>query len=319
MTANPRKMLTYKDYTVAIICPLPIELDAAWCLFDEEHEALAKKGNDPNGYFLGEMSGHNVAVAYFPYGDQGIGAASAVASNMAWAFPSAKLRLLVGLGGGVRSKRHDIHLGDVVVGMPDGTHGGVVQWNLGKATTHGFERKGHVNKAPDEWRYLAVAMMARHRHGEKRFIDFLMNMQSKYPNKFSRPPPGQDVLFSPDQHHVGDGLSCEEAECVRRYAATPSSHRDPQVHYGTIASGDEVVKDAVKRDTISRENGGVLCVEMEAAKLPDIFPCIVIRGICDYADSHKNDQWHPYAAAVAVAFAKELLTHIPPPIRTSAS
>lgn len=41
------------------------------------------------------------------------------------------------------------------------------------------------------------------------------------------------------------------------------------------------------------------------------YPCIVIRGICDYADSHKNDDWQPYAAAAAAAYAKELLAIIP--------
>jgi nucleoside phosphorylase len=50
---------------------------------------------------------------------------------------------------------------------------------------------------------------------------------------------------------------------------------------------------------------------MEAAGLVDRFPCLVIRGICDYADSHKNDQWQRYAASTAAAFAVELLGHVP--------
>jgi nucleoside phosphorylase len=49
---------------------------------------------------------------------------------------------------------------------------------------------------------------------------------------------------------------------------------------------------------------------MEAAGLMDDFPCLVIRGICDYADSHKNKRWQPYAAATAAAYAKELLNVI---------
>ena len=56
---------------------------------------------------------------------------------------------------------------------------------------------------------------------------------------------------------------------------------------------------------------GVLCVEMEAAGLMDEFSCLVIRGTCDYADSHKNERWQPYAAATAAAYAKELLSIIP--------
>ena len=64
------------------------------------------------------------------------------------------------------------------------------------------------------------------------------------------------------------------------------------------------------RDRLARKLG-ILCFEMEAAGLMDNFPCLVIRGICDYADSHKNKRWQPYAAATAAAYAKELLSIIP--------
>jgi hypothetical protein len=80
------------------------------------------------------------------------------------------------------------------------------------------------------------------------------------------------------------------------------------VHYGTIASGNQVTRSATERDKVSAELGGVLCFEMEAAGLLHSFPCLVIRGICDYADSHKNKRWQPYAAATAAAYAKELLS-----------
>lgn len=61
----------------------------------------------------------------------------------------------------------------------------------------------------------------------------------------------------------------------------------------------------------SSDLGDIICVEMEAAGLMDSFPCLVIRGICDYADSHKNKKWQPYAAATAAAYMKELLSVIP--------
>jgi hypothetical protein len=51
---------------------------------------------------------------------------------------------------------------------------------------------------------------------------------------------------------------------------------------------------------------------MEAAGLMDNFPCLVIRGICDYSDTHKKKNWQPYAAATAAAYAKELLGVIAP-------
>ncbi|KAL4957112.1 hypothetical protein BDW69DRAFT_180996 [Aspergillus filifer] len=50
---------------------------------------------------------------------------------------------------------------------------------------------------------------------------------------------------------------------------------------------------------------------MEAAGLMQDFPCIVIRGICDYSDSHKNKQWQGYAALAAASYAKELLSYVP--------
>src|SRR6266702_2590586 len=71
------------------------------------------------------------------------------------------------------------------------------------------------------------------------------------------------------------------------------------------------MKAGVSRDRLSAELGGVLCFEMEAAGLMNEFPCAVIRGICDYADSHKNKSWQPYAAATAAAATKELLLIIP--------
>ena len=74
------------------------------------------------------------------------------------------------------------------------------------------------------------------------------------------------------------------------------------------------MRNGIERDRISRELGGVLCFEMEAAGLMNTFPCLVIRGICDYSDSHKNKDWQAYAAAVAAVYAKELLGEIEPAI-----
>jgi nucleoside phosphorylase len=45
---------------------------------------------------------------------------------------------------------------------------------------------------------------------------------------------------------------------------------NPQSHYGTVRSGNVVIKDAVTRDWLQEELG-VLCVEMEAAGLMDEF------------------------------------------------
>jgi nucleoside phosphorylase len=72
------------------------------------------------------------------------------------------------------------------------------------------------------------------------------------------------------------------------------------------------MRDGKARDKVSSELGGVLCFEMEAAGLMNRFPCLIIRGICDYADSHKNKRWQAFAAGTAAAYAKEVLSVIPP-------
>ena len=84
------------------------------------------------------------------------------------------------------------------------------------------------------------------------------------------------------------------------------------MHYGTIALGNQVIRNAAERDKVSAELGSVLCFKIEAAGLINSFPCLVIRGICNYANSHKNKRWQPYAAGTAAAYAKEVLLVILP-------
>ena len=86
---------------------------------------------------------------------------------------------------------------------------------------------------------------------------------------------------------------------------------NPAIHYGLIASANQLMKDALVRDRLAAEKD-VFCFEMEAAGLMNHFPCLVIRGICDYSDSHKNKEWQGYAAMAAAAYAKDLLCRIAP-------
>ena len=63
------------------------------------------------------------------------------------------------------------------------------------------------------------------------------------------------------------------------------------MHYGIIASGNTLVKDATTRDQLVeyiRED--CLCIEIEATGLMNHFLYLIIRGVSDYTDSHKNDR-----------------------------
>jgi len=85
---------------------------------------------------------------------------------------------------------------------------------------------------------------------------------------------------------------------------------DPVIHYGLIGSANCVMRHGATREMLRQEEG-ILCFETEAAGLMDTFSCLVIRGICDYSDTHENKCWQPYAAAAAAAYAKELLEIVP--------
>ena len=124
---------------------------------------------------------------------------------------------------------------------------------------------------------------------------------------FTRGDTGPDDLFESTYHHTL-GETCLNCSRERLVLRKPRIDEEPLVYYGNIASGNQVIKSGTERDRISSEFGGVLCFEMEAVGLMNSFPCLVIRGICDYADSHKNKSWQRYAAATAAAYTKELLS-----------
>ena len=128
---------------------------------------------------------------------------------------------------------------------------------------------------------------------------------------YAHPGQNQDFLFQTGYQHAESGEdncgNCDPSKLTRR---SPRQNNEPTVHYGPIASGNMVIKHGGSRDRIAQELG-VLCFEMEAAGLMDSFPCLVIRGICDYADSHKQKPWQKYAATTAAAYAKEVLSTIP--------
>jgi hypothetical protein len=122
----------------------------------------------------------------------------------------------------------------------------------------------------------------------------------------------QDKLFVVHYQHAKSSPTCAACGDDNLQFRLPRPSANPYVHYGTIASGNQVMADGTSRDELRKEFD-VLCFEMEAAGLVNNFPCVVIRGISDYADSHKHRlPWQPYAALTAATYAKELLSTLPP-------
>jgi nucleoside phosphorylase/tetratricopeptide (TPR) repeat protein len=304
-----RRRLRIEDYSVGWVCALPIELAAATEMLDEEHLGLPQDGNDTNLYTLGRICEHNVVVACLPAGQTGTSSAASVATQMKSKFVSIRFGLMVGIGGGVPSAQSDVRLGDVVISQPHMQHGGVVQYDFGKTGVSGhFTRTGFLNTPPTVL-LNALAKLRSNRFRGKSSLSVHLSAISHLPG-FTYDSAGPDILFKSTYNHV-EGPTCNLCSKNELVERAPRGTKEVVVHYGTIGSGNQVMKDGVTRDRLSSELGGILCFEMEAAGLMNSFPCLVIRGICDYADSHKNKNWQAYAAATAAACAKEVLSLIP--------
>ncbi|EGU74404.1 hypothetical protein FOXB_15094, partial [Fusarium oxysporum f. sp. conglutinans Fo5176] len=314
--SNPQK------YTVGWICAIATEYLAAQLFLDEEHEGPEfVSANDTNHYTLGKIGKHNVVIAVLPHGEYGISSAAGVAKDMLNSFPNVRFGLMVGIGGGAPTPEHDIRLGDVVVSASGHGTGGVFQYDFGKAVQgQEFQETGFLNQPPTILRAAVHGLLTQYKrkgHQLGKHIDDILVENPRLKKEFQRPESSTDRLYHSSKVHPPN----DQSSCVKVCGDDPSTlivrsdrteyEDNPAIHYGLIASSNRLMKDALIRDALAAKKG-VLCFEMEAAGLMNHFPCLVIRGICDYSDSHKNKEWQGFAAMMAAAYAKDLLRQIPP-------
>ncbi|KAK6832647.1 hypothetical protein RU639_003908 [Aspergillus parasiticus] len=307
--------LKHDQYTIAWICALPLEMAAACAMLTKAHTALSKASTDPNAYELGELNGHFIVIACLPAGVYGKVSAATVVSRMRLTFPRLQFGLMVGIGGGVPSNSNDIRLGDVVVSKPVGKYTGVIQYDYGKAVQGGqFEPTGALNKPPQALLTHISRLEAKQMTGGEddvsKIISEVLERNPEMNQKFSPPEKDTDLLFDSSYYHGSQRDTCETCDKEQLVKRQRRDTRAPFIHYGLIASGDQVMKDSETRNRLAQQYG-ILCFEMEAAGLMDDLPTLVIRGICDYCDSHKQKDWQGYAALTAAAYAKLLLSVVP--------
>lgn len=310
-------------YTVGWICAIEPEYLAAQLCLDETHPSPTYRPspNDTNLYILGKINDHNVVIACLPNGSYGTVSAANVATNMLRSFPNVRIGLMVGIGGGAPTPDNDIRLGDIVVSSPGDGQGGVFQHDFGrKLQAQDFERTGFVNRPPTILLSAVMKLRTDYRRKPSSLGEAVNRILEKEEEELredlGRPDANTDILYRSDFIHPDNSKKyCVEVcgmDSTKLVPTRPERKRprNPVVHYGLIASGDQLMKDALYRDKLA-EKWNVLCFEMEAAGLMNDFPCLVIRGICDYSDSHKNKVWQAYAAMAAAAYAKDLLRVIP--------
>ncbi|KAJ0423596.1 nucleoside phosphorylase domain-containing protein [Aspergillus carlsbadensis] len=300
---NPLQ-LSHSDYLMGWVCALPLEMAAASVMLDEVHQSLPQSPDDSNTYTLGRIANHNVVIACLPTGVYGVISATASVVQMRFTFPQIQSALMVGIGGGAPTLEADIRLGDVVVSKPTGTSGGVIQYDYGKTT---------ADKPPTLYLTAVAQLQAKYMVGMGQIahiVSKVLEENEGMRKTFSCPGQQHDALYESDFDHPSTNNTC--AQCDNRRIVTRYPRQENgslQVHYGLIASGNQVIKHGPTRDRLAKQLG-ILCFEMEAAGLMDQVPCLVIRGISDYSDSHKNKDWQGYAALTAAAYAKELLSVI---------
>ncbi|RYP76626.1 hypothetical protein DL769_003586 [Monosporascus sp. CRB-8-3] len=319
----PLRPATRLDFAIAVICASPLEADAVDALFDhhwdDDGPPYDKAPGDPNAYSTGAVGRHNVVLAHMP----GVGKvnAAAVAANCRASFLNIKLAIVVGVCGVApfSPDGDEIVLGDVIISD------GVIQSDLGRRLPDRFVRKDTLLDSLGRPNAEIRALLAKLKgiRGRKmlrgKIAGYLDALGGKSELAAQYPGIAHDRLFEATYRHVSGEMLCEECGCNGRLVPRRRLAQDsprPAVHFNLIASGDTVMKSGVQRDAIARQDG-VVGFEMEGAGVWDIFPCVVIKGACNYADSHKSKTWQRYAAAASAACMKAFLDHWVPSLPAS--
>ncbi|KAF3920772.1 hypothetical protein ABW20_dc0104134 [Dactylellina cionopaga] len=330
---NPPLPIDQRDFEIAIICALPLEASVFGALFDKQYDdkRYNKAPGDLNAYSMGVIGCHNVVLVHMPR--MGKVAAATAATSLRASFQGIQLALVVGICGGVplRTRRgEDILLGDVVISK------GLVQYDFGRQLpNNNFLRKDTLlDNLPRPGPKMSATLAKLETKKELSLLqaktsEYLEALQLELKEMATYPGVTEDKLFKSTYQHkhrecsecaicLDDSgvicdeavtVSCEELRCDEQELVSRtrlSQPYNPIIHFGSIASGDTVMKSGEDRDCISTRDD-IVAFEMEGAGVWEIFPSVIIKGVCDYADSHKNKLWQGYAAATAAAVTKGFL------------
>lgn len=338
------------EFEIAIVCALPLEYNAVSLLidqfWDEDGDPYGRAVGDANIYSTGRIGNFNVVLVLLS--DMGKVCAASSAASIRSSFPGLRLTLLTGVCGGVPNLGTDeeILLGDVVISTTviqydHGRHYAdifamkdTIEDSLGRPTKN--------------IRNLVSIFETDRARGqlEQQAALFLEQIQTQSA-KYQYPGAAKDRLFQPSYRHkhrlsphclcanchgssdpVCDesrNKRCDELGCDNKYVMSRErletkrqlehegrlkEAQAPSIFIGRVGSGDIVLKSSEDRDRIAKAHR-ILAFEMEGAGVWDDLPCIVVKGVCDYADSHKNKRWQNFAAATAASTMKALLERYP--------
>jgi nucleoside phosphorylase len=296
-------------YTIGWIAPMPLEHTAAMAAMDEIYTNMSD--NDGFVYSRGRIGSHYIVVAV--QAKIGTNSAADLARRISQAFRNVDRFLVVGIAGGVPSygpagNARQIVLGDVVVSSPWGNHGGTVKILAGRLIQEDFDPSqnvfqiiSHTNAAPDDMLTAVNTLRSAHARTPGIQIPLILGeirstIKVQEQHTYEDPGADMDWLFDADYIHPGQNSNedcrvvCERSRAIKRIVRGQHALRNkdtPEIHYGNIGSSNALQMNARKRDRL-RDEHGILAYEMEGVGVSEAHHCLVIRGICDYSDSHKN-------------------------------
>ncbi|KAE8339158.1 hypothetical protein BDV24DRAFT_152912 [Aspergillus arachidicola] len=272
------------EFEVCIICASPLEADAVCSMFDETYKSgsTVRHTQDQTinpqkyDYIMGRIAGHNVILARLP--GIGIVYSAGESRRLKERFKRIKLALLVGICGAVpkRPDGHEISLGDVISSSRD-----VIRYDLGKQYPFGFQ-----------WTDASEDSCLRPNGHIREFVAKLEMRREKLERRACLPCVDQ---------------GCDLNLLVpRNPPKAETSDNKPVLHFANFASEGIVMDYAEDRDEIAQLEY-VIAFETIAVGAWDNLPCMIVKGVRDYADGYVSEEWEKYAAATAAACAKAIL------------
>lgn len=290
--------------TLGILTALVKEYVAIKVLLENTIELSFPGEGAGRRYLLGNipaLDGENHVVV-LSLADMGNNAAAARATLLLEHFSNIKAIIMVGIAGGVPNPNkpdEHVRLGDIVISNKFG----IVQYDFDKESIS-ETRHRHPPRPPSSTLLEAVNLLGvDERLGKYPWLNHIKKAKTLL--NVERPLEETDILAS----------STNPDAIIPHPADRRRNDSQPRVFMGVIASANKLLKNPLKRDAL-RDKFNVKAVEMEGSGVADAAwthekGYLVVRGICDYCDEHKNDEWQDYAAIVAAAYTRSLLESMP--------
>jgi nucleoside phosphorylase len=285
--------------TVAIVTALAKEYAAVEAMLDDAEVQVVSGRRYTTGTMPGAQGKHRMVLVRLPA--MGNNPSAVATSLLLTDFPGVREVVMVGIAAAIpnpsNSERH-VRLGDVVLASS------VCQYDMVKREDERLTPRGSTRPSSARLTQAHAVLETARLREKPEWHRHIQRCQTQ-PNA-RRPEASADKLrvTPPDQGFVAHPPDADRVE------------GEPRVFMGVIASGNQLLKDALERDRI-RDAHGALALEMEGSGVADACWASgcgygVIRGTCDYGDSDKNDQWQGHAAVIAAAYLKGLLEVMPP-------